>query len=36
MGDLTPEEESGLQNDGAVTSDVDDDEPEPIPVEEVW
>jgi hypothetical protein len=33
---LTPEEESALQNDGAVISDVDGDESGPIPVEEVW
>jgi hypothetical protein len=33
---LTPEEESALQNDGAVVSDVEDEEPGPIPVEEVW
>jgi len=33
---LTPEEESALQNDGAVVSEVDGDESGPIPVEEVW
>jgi hypothetical protein len=33
---LTTEEESALQNDGAVISDVDGDESGPIPVEEVW
>ncbi len=33
---LTTEEESALQNNGAVISDVDGDESGPIPVEEVW
>lgn len=33
---LTPEEEAGLANDGAVATDFGDEEAGPIPVEEVW